>query len=358
MNYSAVFENLASLFVQVALLIGLTSWLARRPRFAAKADVCWSTMHVCILALTLAAFLLPHLRFLTWADFEPAQQPLWAVSIVGVVGRLIAWMWLAGAAVILLACAQGILRATAIVRKAVVDPTIYPLQNSKSAGVGRRPIELETRVIADNLSPFCWQLHHPVIVVPEVVREFPAGEQAAILRHERTHIELQHPLHLFLQRLVEAVFWFHPLVWWASQQAAAARELRCDRDCVRTKPEVVDYLRSLLRLVESKVKAPSGLPAGVGFMGSNSLLKRRAQQLGELLEQGITRSQPRRAIAIIVCCTVLLGLVWLPVNPDASRRSAWSPWPTWSAQALNAVGFVVRDYEVDGHRLALPSHER
>lgn len=346
MNYFGVFEILASLFVQVALLIVVTSWLARRPRFAAKADVCWSTMHVCLLALALAAFLLPHLRLLTWADFEPTQQPLQAVTVVGTVGRIVTWTWLTGAAAILLACGGGILRATSIVRKAVVNPTICRLG------------ELETRVIAENMSPFCWQLHRPVIVLPEVVCKFPEGEQAAILRHERTHIELQHPLHLFLQRLVEAVFWFHPLVWWASQQAAAARELRCDRDSVRTKPEVVDYLRSLLRLVESKVKAPSGLPAGVGFMGSDSLLARRAQQLGSLLEQKARLPQPRRATAIIVCCTAVLGVVWLPVNPDASRRSMWSPWPTWSAEALHSVGIVVRDYEVDGHRLALPNHER
>ncbi len=346
MNYPAVFEILASQFVQVALLIVVTNWLARRSRFAAKADVCWSTMHVCILALALAAFLLPHLRFLAWADFQPTEQPLSAVTVVGAVGRIVTWAWLTGAAIILLACAGGILRATSIVRKAVVDPAICRLG------------ELETRVIAENLSPFCWQLHHPVIVLPEVVCRFPQGEQAAILRHEQTHIALQHPLYLFLQRLVEAIFWFHPLVWWASQQAAAAREFRCDRDSVRTKLEVVDYLHSLLRLVESKVKSPSRLSTGVGFMGHSSLLTRRAQQLGNLLEQEATQPQPRRAVTTIVCCTVLLGVFWLPVNPDASRRSIWSPWPTWSAQALNSLGIVVRDYEVDGHRLILPNHEQ
>lgn len=358
MNYPALFEIFASLFVQTALLIGVTSWLARRPLFAAKADVCWSTMHLCILLLAIAAFFLPHPRFFTWASFQPSQQPLSAATIVGLVGRFVTWAWLTGAILIIVACARGIFRATSIVRKAVVDPTICRLQDTMLPETAPRLGELETRVIADNLSPFCWQFHHPVIVLPEIVRKFPEGEQAAILRHERTHIELQHPLHLFLQRLVEALFWFHPLVWWASQQAAAARELRCDRDSVRTKLEVVDYLRSLLRLVESKVKSPSRLPAGVGFMGSSSLLSRRAQQLGSLLEEKSMQPQPRRAATIIACCTVLFGVLWLPVNPDASRRSIWSPWPTWSAQALNSVGFVVRDYEVDGHRLALPNHQR
>lgn len=32
------------------------------------------------------------------------------------------------------------------------------------------------------------------------------------------------------------------------------------------------------------------------------------------------------------------------------------PWPSWSAQALNELGFPVRDYEVDGHRLTARYH--
>lgn len=358
MNYSAILEVLTSLTIQVTLLIGVTASIARRPRFAAKADVCWSTLHVCILLLTLAALFFPHLRFLTWADFQPTQPHLRVAAITGFVGRLAIWAWMSGTTVILLACVVGIVRATSIVRRAVVDPMMGQLPAAESERSGRRGEEAETRVIADNLSPFCWQLHHPVIVLPEVVREFPHGEQAAILRHEQTHLELQHPLHLFLQRLVEAIYWFHPLVWWASQQAAAARELRCDRDSVRTKSEVVEYLRSLLRLVEAKMKSPAGLPTGIGFMGNNSLLARRAQQLGSFQEQEAPTPQPRRAATIIVCCTVLCGMLWLPINPYASRRSVWSPWPTWSAQALGLIGIVVRDYEVDGHRLTLPSQKR
>jgi hypothetical protein len=53
------------------------------------------------------------------------------------------------------------------------------------------------------------------------------------------------------------------------------------------------------------------------------------------------------ALISVVCLTI-----WLPLNPHASRRANWSPWPEWSARALGASGIEVRDYEVDGHRLA------
>ena len=158
---------------------------------------------------------------------------------------------------------------------------------------------MKRAVSADNVSPFCWQFHRPVIVLPEVVRNFPPAEQAAILRHERAHIRLQHPLHLFLQRIVEAILWFHPFVWWASRQAAAAREFRCDRDAVRTRHEVADYLRSLLRLIESRVKPPGRLPTGIGFVGDGSLLSRRASVLGEYVEPPMAPTRVRRAAIAI-----------------------------------------------------------
>jgi hypothetical protein len=101
------------------------------------------------------------------------------------------------------------------------------------------------------------------------------------------------------------------------------------------------------------------LPAGVSFVGDTSLLSERAHRLGNLTEYS-PRSRGNAPIGVgtVAACALLCSLIWLPVNPDASRRSAWSPWPTWSARALNVVGVVVRDYEVDGHRLSLHNHDK
>jgi beta-lactamase regulating signal transducer with metallopeptidase domain len=154
-----------------------------------------------------------------------------------------------------------------------------------------------------------------------------------------------------MQRLVEAIFWFHPLVWWASRQAAAAREIRCDRDSVSSRQEVAAYLRSLLRLIELRLNEPALLPAGVGFLGDSSLLGRRANLLVESFEKPNAPSVRWRPVFALGLALAFCILVWLPVNPRASRRADWSPWPRWSAQTLDAVGLPVRDYEIDGHRL-------
>lgn len=137
-----------------------------------------------------------------------------------------------------------------------------------------------------------------------------------------------------MQRLVEVIYWFHPLGWWASRQAAAAREIRCDRDAVSTRHDVAAYLRSLLRLIELRLDEPSLLPAGIGYLGDSSLLGRRANLLVESFDKPIAPSarwRPEFAFALALACCVL---VWLPLNPRASRRADWSRWPRWSAQTL------------------------
>jgi bla regulator protein BlaR1 len=283
MNGATVLETFVSLFVQVSLLIGFTAWITSRDRFRANADVCWSALHVAMLTLTVAAFVFPHVRWITWADLQPSQDHPILDSLASISGQICGWGWFSGMALFLAVFASGIIEATRLVRRATIDPTVGKIEQHDALSVSLQN-EIETRVSLEDVSPFCWQFHRPVIVVPDILRRFPPAEQVAILRHECAHLRLQHPLHLFLQRLTEAIYWFHPLVWWSSHHAAACREFRCDEDAVRSRDEVAHYLRSMLRLIESKVKPPTTMPAGVGFIGDTSLLSERAHRLGNLTE--------------------------------------------------------------------------
>jgi len=210
---------------------------------------------------------------------------------------------------------------------------------------------VDVRISDASVGAFCWQFHRPVIAVPSEMIDFPPEEQAAIVRHELAHIRRQHPLHLFLQRIVEAIYWFHPLIWWASRKAAAAREFCCDRDAVGSRHDVAVYLRSLLRLIELRLSSPTLLPAGVGSVGDASLLGRRATLLVDSFDKPATNRPRSRPTFVFSAAVLICVLIWLPVNPRASRRSDWSPWPRWTARTLEACGIDVRDYEIDGHRL-------
>ncbi|MEQ9066869.1 MAG: M56 family metallopeptidase, partial [Gimesia chilikensis] len=105
-------------------------------------------------------------------------------------------------------------------------------------------------------SPFCSQLHYPYIIIPEYLLDFEPQKFNFIIRHELEHLQTGHPLQLFLQRLVEVIFWFHPMVWWASQQSALCREFACDEAAIQTPQEIAPYLRTLLTIIEYGATQP------------------------------------------------------------------------------------------------------
>jgi bla regulator protein BlaR1 len=351
MTSLSALETLLSLALQVTLLIVVAAVVARRHHAGRNADYCWAALHNCILLATAAAFFLPHLRLTVWADLHPAENYHSSGSKLQLLGYVISWTWITGALAVVLTGIAGMIKASAIVRSSKTDNRLRErmLESVPALTGTSRPIDV--RLTENCVGAFCWQIHRPVIALPRVVIGFPMAEQAAIVRHELAHLRRQHPLHLFMQRLVEAIYWFHPLVWWASRQAAAAREIRCDRDAVSTRQDAADYLRSLLRLVELKLNDPALLPAGLGFLGNSSLLGRRAKLLVDSFDKPCGPSPRWRPILAFALALAVCFLVWLPVNPRASRRANWSPWPSWTAQTLDAIGMPVRDYEIDGHRL-------
>jgi bla regulator protein blaR1 len=351
-NPATFLETIGSLTVQITLMIGVVAWITRRREAAAAADWTWTALHGCILLVTGAALLLPHLRPTTWAALCVTSESASTQNAIDLGGQLLFWLWAIGVSVMLMAIAAGMWRASALVQDSLQDARLTRLLIESAAKLRMPPSPIEVRVSEICVSPFCWQLHRPAIVVPDLLLDFPLDEQRAVLTHELVHLSAQHPLCLFLQRVVEAIFWFHPLVWWASRQAAAAREFRCDAQAVASRQEVAVYLQSLLRLIEARVATPTALPAGLGFLGDASLMNRRASLLAETLGERIVRIRKMPTIAALVLLSIASVTIWLPLNPHASRRASWSPWPAWSARVLNASGIEVRDYEVDGHRLA------
>jgi beta-lactamase regulating signal transducer with metallopeptidase domain len=347
----ATLELFVSLVAQVTLLIGAAAWITRRQRDAANTDRFWAALHISILLVTAAAFFLPHLRLATWADFHPTTTYPAGRTLLQTFGTTCGWIWAIGSMLVFVAGAAGMIKATLIMRAAKTDASLRKrlVDAVPTLAATSNPVDIRSSNAC--VGVFCWQIHRPVIAIPQAVADFSLDEQAAIVRHELAHLRCQHPLHLFLQRLVEAIYWFHPLVWWASRQAAAAREIRCDRDAVSSREDAAAYLRSILKLVEMRVNGLNLLPAGLSFLGNTSLLRRRAKLLVESFDTPKTTSPRWKVMLTFGSAVAICVLIWLPVNPRASRRADFSPWPAWTARSLDAIGMPVRDYEIDGHRL-------
>ncbi|EMI16503.1 peptidase M56 BlaR1 [Rhodopirellula maiorica SM1] len=70
-------------------------------------------------------------------------------------------------------------------------------------------------------------------------------------------------------------------------------------------------------------------------------------------EQPTSRWQAIAALAALILCTFVIQQVWLPTNAMASQRTHWSPWPTWTANALHQIDVNVRDFELFEERVQM-----
>jgi bla regulator protein BlaR1 len=206
-------------------------------------------------------------------------------------------------------------------------------------------------------TPFCWQFHQPYIVLPAFLLKGHDKELNLIVRHELEHLFTGHPLQLFIQRVVEIVFWFHPMIWWASQQSSLAREFACDEAAVSEPSEIAAYLRSLLEIVERVDVNSSEGPTGLAFGGTKSIIAERARRLvrrakGEA-EGGRPKIGDAGALAGLICLVAVTALLWLPVDVLASPQSNWSPWPRWTSAILHDMGVPARDFDRYDNRFQL-----
>ena len=59
----------------------------------------------------------------------------------------------------------------------------------------------------------------PVLLLPEGLADrLTSAQLNALIAHERYHIRSHDNLAAAVHMLVEALFWFHPLVWWIERR--------------------------------------------------------------------------------------------------------------------------------------------
>tara|TARA_R110002095_G_scaffold181639_1_gene158901 strand:+ start:2678 stop:3823 length:1146 start_codon:yes stop_codon:yes gene_type:complete len=362
MSSTQFLELVVSLSVQVAIVIIITHWLGRLVESERIQSRLWTVCYGILLTLILVAVLLPHPRFLNPWNQISVDHASTLVSIEMQLGKVLFWVWLGGTVLSLMVF---ILRAMLVnrflrscqpveIRKYLPEVTFDELSRNFNLS-GKQQV----RILTTNrlISPFCSQLHYPYIVIPEYLLRFEPQKFNFIIRHELEHLQTGHPLQLFLQRLVEVIFWFHPMVWWASQQSALCREFACDDAAVQTPQEITQYLQTLLTIIEYGATEADETHTPLALVRGQSMIASRARRLTQIA-RNCTRDQPISlsgctASVSLILATLLTAFVWLPVDVLASPRARWSPWPSWSAEALHDVGVSVHDFEAYNGRMEI-----
>ena len=127
------------------------------------------------------------------------------------------------------------------------------------------PAGIQIRTAPTVLEPGVVGLRRPVILLPEGIDSYlSAGQLAAVLAHEVCHVRRRDNLTAAMHMLVEAVFWFHPLVWVIGARLVATREQACDEHVVAESAEPIAYAEGIVSVCRRYVEAPHMAVAGVG----------------------------------------------------------------------------------------------
>jgi bla regulator protein BlaR1 len=119
-------------------------------------------------------------------------------------------------------------------------------------------------------------IFRPVLVMPHGINERLTPQQLrAIVAHELCHVRRRDNLTGAIHMIVEAIFWFHPLVWWIGARLVEERERACDESVLKSGNDPAVYAEALLNVCEFYVASRLVCAAGV----SGADLKKRVESI-------------------------------------------------------------------------------
>jgi beta-lactamase regulating signal transducer with metallopeptidase domain len=174
------------------------------------------------------------------------------------------------------------------------------------------------RVTSAGLTPGVFGVFKPVLILPHaVMHELSASQIQAVLAHEMCHIRRRDNLTAAIHKLIEVIFWFHPLVWWIGANMLREREAACDESVIEDGHEQVVYAESLLHVCRLGVTARF---AGVAASSGGDLKQRMTSILSP--ERASPMDQPRALLLLMTAMALCYGPVLAGVASGAARQSS------------------------------------
>jgi HEAT repeat protein/beta-lactamase regulating signal transducer with metallopeptidase domain len=120
-----------------------------------------------------------------------------------------------------------------------------------------------TRIVISERAamPFTYGLVRPTIVLPSSAEEWTPERRRSVLLHELAHVRRRDLVTNAVVQLASAVYWFHPLVRFASRRVRIEAERACDALVVAAGTRPSDYAGDLLEIARTMRSSATGAVA-------------------------------------------------------------------------------------------------
>lgn len=202
----------------------------------------------------------------------------------------------------------------------------------RSASPTSLPMAVPVFSTSTMIEPGIVGIFHPVLLLPEkIVDRLPAPQLRSILAHESCHVRRRDNLTAAIHMAVEAIFWFHPAVWWIERRLIEERERACDEAVLELGNDAEVYAEGILNVCKLYTEAPIACMSGV----TGSELKQRMIRI--MTKQGALRLDLSRKLLLsavgiaAISVPVVFGLLHItevraqsaPANPARNITATW-----------------------------------
>jgi TonB family protein len=110
----------------------------------------------------------------------------------------------------------------------------------------RKPVRL--MFSRKNVSPMTWGILRHTILLPATAAQWSEERRRLVLAHELAHVKRHDGAMQILTQIACAVYWFNPLVWYASRRLQIERERACDDHVLNLGTRGTDYADHLVQI--------------------------------------------------------------------------------------------------------------
>jgi beta-lactamase regulating signal transducer with metallopeptidase domain len=165
--------------------------------------------------------------------------------------------------------------------------------------------------------PFVWGLLRGRIYLPgDFVKTDSAKHRREVLGHELSHILRFDAAVNILQVIAQAIFWFHPFVWWTNKKIRTEREKCCDEMAIaHLNTKARDYSNAIVSTLITEYESIQPVPS----LAVAGPAKNIEERIKTIMKPGKKFYKRPSLMAVIVL--LLVALLTVPFGCAFARRT-------------------------------------
>jgi beta-lactamase regulating signal transducer with metallopeptidase domain len=191
--------------------------------------------------------------------------------------------------------------------------------------------------------PFVWGLLRGSIYLPgDFVKADNAEHRRDVLCHELSHVQRFDAAVNILQVIAQAIFWFHPFVWWANKKIRAEREKCCDEMAIaHLDTKARDYSNAIVSTLITEYESTRPVPS-LAVAGPVTNIEERIKTI---MKPGKIFCKRPSLVAVIVL--LLAALVTVPIGCGLTRRAKSETATELEAKPIGALHKAAADGDIE-----------